>query len=981
MPCVQKSRTTSASHSKTSTTPKHGFKLLKFVLPPLNAGFLALAASAAPPKLPVQPGQSIDESLAFYAELVKETELRRRVNVLFPNPQSLFDGLQVGYVGVRHGNLTFRRRDLVAGTNPLARFARVYDSRFRQGRDFGPGWRLSFDEELTFTREGLVYREGSGARHSFRRTAPGATGSAMQSGQSAWAAGGEDSARGAFPAPGIYTAVPSTPRHESTTVEVAGALAVVHTRGETRLFERGAGNGQTRNTYRLARIVSGDRQILLSYRNGRIETVSDGDGLLFAVTRDSRGRIVSVQDRWGREAMYGYDSTGRLVETRDVAGNTWRYEYGAHGALTRAAGPNGRDILRIRYNSAGRVTESLSGREYSFMYAQGETVVVEGIGHSHVFGHNAAGITDRFESTNGVWWRLALDERNRVTEARSSGGVQEYSYAPNGDMARIDNRSSGDRNTRIFEYDSQGRIASVYSEQGGLTTVDYSGGLTRITGPDTQMAFDALPSGRIAFAGRNETFIGADYNSDGNLIALRSGGHTVDFGRDAMGRLSHVRYAGGEINRYQYDELGNRTAVTVGRGGATSYTHDPSGNIVEVEVTEGDGEEKRQSVDVGDMNRVERITYEGLGKLDIGYDSMGRAVSFDTGRDNLAVEYADPSVIARIVSRTTGAEWSPNNPGSGGCPSRQKDFRLEVIQGESEPMAHPYYAVAGFDEFTLELVVHDLMELGVPGLRAARATLAVAEPLFSGNAVSAMMEFEKPSNPVFQPLEYRSTNCCVCIVVYAQESVGGGSAPPLPENNGPICICSPTPPPPPESELPPYKEPKRPALPEVEFTNNELAGGAAWGETRFNAAPAVYCQTAVGTDKARLEGEINVTQNTIQVTTKIKAPVAGPCKDGFRTSGNINRTADHERRHATAYIQLVNDHLDRLGVEYPNISICIVQAQEFEKDFAADLAAVRQRQHAHKDFCGEPTFGAKCVEGQPNAVEVQSGSYCSGGRN
>ena len=117
-----------------------------------------------------------DESLAAFADLVKETELRRRVNVLYPNPQSIFDGLQVGYVSVRHGNLTFRRRDIVAGTNSLAEFTRVHDSRNHTGRDFGPGWRLSLDEDLTVMNSRLVYTDGSGARHYFSRAASGRSG-------------------------------------------------------------------------------------------------------------------------------------------------------------------------------------------------------------------------------------------------------------------------------------------------------------------------------------------------------------------------------------------------------------------------------------------------------------------------------------------------------------------------------------------------------------------------------------------------------------------------------------------------------------------------------------------------------------------------------------------------------------------------------------------------------------------------------------
>ena len=899
-----------------------------------------------PTILPPDPVRSIDNSLAFYADLVKETELRRRVNVLFPNPQSIFGGMQVGYVSVQHGNLTFRRRDMVAGTNPLAKFTRVYDSHSQRGRDFGLGWSLSFDEELTISDGGLVYRAGSGARHSFKRTGPDAVDQIVAAEESLWGAGGEVPWSAVSETADIYRAVPSTPQFDSTYIAIAGGVAILHKRGETRLFERRADSGEAENTYRLARIVSGGKQIVLSYRNGLIDMVSDGDGWLFAVNRDGVGRIVSAQDRWGREVHYRYDLAGRLREAQDIGGNTWSYEYGVHGGLTRAMGPNGRDILRTRYDGERRVKGSVSGQQYSFTYAEGETVVVEGTGHSHVFGQNVSGITDSFESTNGVWWQLALDARNRVTEVRSSNGDYQYSYASNGAIARVDERSADSRNTRLFEYDAQGRITSINSEQGASTTVEYSAGFTRIVGPDTQVAFDVLPSGRIGFAGREETFISADYDSNGNPAAFRSGGNTVEIGRDSMGRLAQVRYPNGEQNRYRYDALGNRTAVTFGSGGATRYVHDPAGNIVEVVVTEADGEEKRQKVEVGDMNRVERITYEGLGRLHIVYDSMGRAVRFDTDRDVIRVEYASPSAIGRIVSQASGAEWSPDAE-AGGNSSNDADFRLEVLQLDSIPTPHPHYGILGFSEISFEAIAGDPMERRIPGLSAARRLLKVGEPLFADDVRDAMMELEKPSNPVFQPLEYRSTNCCICIIVYPAWSLGNdGAAASLPGNDEPICICAPTSPSqPPPAGLPPYKEPQRPSIPEAEITDGFLG---AWGTYDFDAVPAVYCQGAVGTNKARLEGEINVTENRIQVTTKIRSPDTRDCQDGTRTTDNINRTIRHEQRHAEAYVQLVNDHLDKLGVEYPNASICAVQAQEFEKNFNTDLVLLQSDMAGYK---------------------------------
>ena len=344
---------------------------------------LALSASTSPVDASSDAVGGNSAYLAVFADLVQETELRRRVNILFPNPQSLFDGLQIGYVGVRHGNLTFRRRDLVSAVNPLARIERVYDSRAAAGRDFGPGWRLALDESLTAKDAGLVYADGSGARHFFRLSAPEMSREQLVSGQSSAGLGRSSAMPPAGLLPGIYTAFPETPQHARASIEVAGPLAIFRNGGETRVFERAPSGSGGASGYRLTRADVADGSfIALSYRNGLLRRVSDAEGPVFELLRDHADRIYAVQDRWGREVRYSYLADGRLSEAVDAAGNAWSHEYGAGGNLTRAIGPNGRDILRIAYDEAGRVKESLSGREYSFDYGEGRTVVAEGTGHS-----------------------------------------------------------------------------------------------------------------------------------------------------------------------------------------------------------------------------------------------------------------------------------------------------------------------------------------------------------------------------------------------------------------------------------------------------------------------------------------------------------------------------------------------------------------------------------------------------------------------
>ena len=159
---------------------------------------------------------------------------------------------------------------------------------------------------------------------------------------------------------------------------------------------------------------------------------------------------------------------------------------------------------------------------------------------------------------------------------------------------------------------------------------------------------------------------------------------------------------------------------------------------------------------------------------------MGRAVSFRMGADEVLVEYEGPNRIGRIVSKATGAQWSPGEGAAGSATSSVADARLELLHRDSAGAAHADYRIVAFDEATFGLAAGDPVQRGVPGLSEAQRLLAVAEPLFSGDGVGAMMAFEKPSNPVFQPLEYRSTNCCVDKPVMPAALVPGGGAPKKP---------------------------------------------------------------------------------------------------------------------------------------------------------------------------------------------------------
>lgn len=487
--------------------------------------------------------------------------------------------------------------------------------------------------------------------------------------------------------------------------------------------------------------------------------------------------------------------------------------------------------------------------------------------------------------------------------------------------------------------------------------------------------FEVLPTGKIALAHDNNTFISADYDSNGNLAAFRNDARTVTFDRDAMGRVSQIHYPSGHVNQYTYDGLGNRSSVNFSSGGAVRYRHDPAGNIVEVSVTEPNGEVRRQTVQIGDMNQVDSITYEDATNLDIDYDGLGRAVSFGLGTDKVSIEYDGPDHIGRIYSRVTGESWSPT-AGTADHPTIVADSRLQVLHGEFEQRTHPDYGIIAFSDISFRIVANDPTELGIPGLREARQFLAVSAPLFSSDGSSAMSNFEKPSNPVFQPLEYRSTNCCIAIPSGDWCLDGYDSA-----GRPTICYCGPVGSPGTGCSDPDYDTPDDALPPLISYPDliPRSDGRYRWGLTSIKYDYSSLSCWELCNGKFRLEGEIRVASGSfIKVSTKV--PPTGNCTQNNRTQGNVDRTFAHEYKHADKLLHVIDHYNGMLGTEHDDILACdeakdeLINGTALKDGFIKAFEKEETRQLNHEDHIGETRYVAICRRAGQPAEEIACGS-------
>lgn len=704
-------------------------KPLRFVtVPVLAALLLGSSGTATDQQQPPKAAATANPSLESYIPLIAEFDLRRRVNVLFPNPQTLFDGLQVGFVNVAAGNLTFLRRDLVTRANGPVIFGRVYDSRATVNGDFGPGWRLSLSEALHMNEARIAYVDGAGARRVFALGADG------------------------------YAPVRPTPRHAGTRIVLGANEATLREQdGTKRTFKRAAAD----RPWLIASVKTNARRLDFRYRDGKLESVVHGTRTLFHVRRDAAGRVAGVRDDHGRSVRYSYTATGKLKDVYDVAGHLWWHEYDANGRLTAAIGANRQPYLEVAYDGNGRVRQSRTGREYTFAYETSQTTVTEGTGTRHTFERNAHGTTVAFRSTNGVHWRVGLNANNRVKMLVLPDRTLDYDYDRAGKITMVQTSSTAGSSREDYAYDDQGRLAAVRSLAGEeLLAASY--GASSVELVDHGIAFDykLAPNGRIEAVWDRNVRFDAEYDANGDLTALRHNGYSVRFERDGLGRITAVTYPSGHRNRYFHDLLGNRRLAEYAGGGTVAYRHDQAGNIAAAEITATDGTVRRQTTTVGAMNRVERITYQPGRSLAIGYDRMGRPIEFNDGVQRVLVQHGAHGSVSRITAPATGERLDLD----GRSPPRVRTLserRLAVFSRDMVGAAHPSYGPVRFAETTFDALPLDAAETGVPDLAAARDLFAVALPLFGGSFAWIVKNFEKPSNPVFQPAEYRSTNCCV----------------------------------------------------------------------------------------------------------------------------------------------------------------------------------------------------------------------------
>ena len=669
------------------------------------------------------PNPELSNKLEYFEYLLDELDHRRRLQFLFPNIQNLTDGIPIGYVQTSTGNLTFERRDLVVlGIESLIA-SRVYDSRDLEGIGFGPGWRLTLIESIRLQDNHVVYTSGNGSRQSF------------------------------YPiGAGRFSPSEGSQILSDSSLVIAGSSAViVRADGSVLEFRKLAGTEELA----LVRSTSGAGvEVTYSYNgNQLLEIVQYGKSVLRLAWMGDR--VTRISDASGREVHYGYDSLDRLVQVTDIGGQSWTYTYDGLNRIVAAAYPDGETYLELNYDENGRVSRSLSVREFTYDYFEDVTTVSEVTGDRHVFKRTETGATVGYSNSLGIEWHIVLDSRSRPIKMVKSGVVFGFTYEGSR-LATIEHSGGFQR----FHYDEAERfthvtgnpVAGSKPKRASYNTL----GETVVTDSGRRIQFSHDESGRLSVLEENDRVYHLAYDDNGFIDRISRGPAKVAFMRDHQGRIASVRYPDGTASRYSYDVIGNRDKVEFSNGASMTLKHDGRGNIVKVLDKTVTGIEFEQSYAIDRHNRIVRVRFPGSTELSVAYDGLGRPSHFNMAGQTVYVDYEVTGVPVQIRSAEEKRTLVAKRSESVFQPSRPM-HRVFMHNEQRSPRVMRYGPVA-ISLDSMDVGITPIAYDAIPGYAMADSALFISKFWLKESNPSKV---EKPSNPVFQPPEYESTNCCM----------------------------------------------------------------------------------------------------------------------------------------------------------------------------------------------------------------------------
>lgn len=396
----------------------------------------------------------------------------------------------------------------------------------------------------------------------------------------------------------------------------------------------------------------------------RVSATVLGNGGRFELGYLAGETIVLGPDSWS--ATHRYLPNGELFSLTDPLGAVTVFEYDSEMRNTGFVEPGGR-ATRWAYDSqSGRVRQILQagGYETSFTYSP-ETIddgadfydldtVTLPSGASIVYGYDDRGNNEFIidELTN-VWTFEYNGSGDLIRSENPAGGVTTFGYFSDGQLRSV-LESNG--NQRLYSYDplfrleieTIGRSANfLYSTRFVPDSIRERNGTRR------DYTFNA--AGYVSRVDVSDGYYEEyTYDSAGRMVSVNVAGNALwTIGYDPFGRPAALTDPASRISRYRYDENGRLKEYTDFEQRVWRYDYRADGDLMKL--TRPSGVEIQ--LEHNDARGLLTDVVDGLERLGVGYDAMGRLQSFTDARERVNLWQRNPrGDVERITDSDTNSD-------------------------------------------------------------------------------------------------------------------------------------------------------------------------------------------------------------------------------------------------------------------------------------------------------------------------------------
>jgi len=350
---------------------------------------------------------------------------------------------------------------------------------------------------------------------------------------------------------------------------------------------------------------------------GRLISVTDGDGNVTTIERDSSGNPTAIVAPFGQRTKLAVDADGYLASVTNPAGEATRMAYDAGGLMNTFTDPKG-NVHKFAYDEDGLLVrdDDPAGGYKTLAGTRSPSA-------SHVVINTALGRTadfmTEFLGTGDIRQTITTAAGGKNMSLEKTDGSEQINLA-DGTTGKVTKGPDP-------RFGMQSPISgSVIKTPSGLT---YSASMTRnvtlanpsnvlsmtgftdkitVNGHLYSVAYDAAknmftftsPAGRassgtIDLLGRPLSFTPAPgltplsitYNSYGKLQQFARGSLRLAYGYDVQGRVASRTDAMGNTAQYGYDSADRVNRLTLPSGRRYQFTYDANGNPASITMPSG----------------------------------------------------------------------------------------------------------------------------------------------------------------------------------------------------------------------------------------------------------------------------------------------------------------------------------------------------------------------------------------------------------